>query len=197
MGYTHYYANQPASARVWQGFIDDVTKVLAHPDVKPHVKVSAADTTRVWINGKGKNAHEDFIIHRDGGHDCCKTARKPYDLAVATVLIVAAKRLRIRISSDGWWNEDEEWKRAAALYTSIFNYSPDCPWPLKVCVRCGKSRAASGGWGGSERCAKCGSGSSKSMNGKKTCFHCGGKRFKRPCPRDVCYSCASAPPPTP
>lgn len=44
--------------------------------------------TCLCFNGKGELAHETFRIEvGDSGFDFCKTARKPYDLAVCLVLL--------------------------------------------------------------------------------------------------------------
>jgi len=83
------------------------------------------DENEIWFNGDKEREldHETFHFPRvynpppywsepdeDGYYfDCCKTARKPYDLLVCAVLILAKIHFkdRIRIRSDGtlsdWW----------------------------------------------------------------------------------------------
>jgi hypothetical protein len=64
------------------------------------------------INGKGENAHEDFIFREHfrqnfeefgNGFAFCKTAQKPYDIVVTACLAVLKHRLGdlIDVSSDG------------------------------------------------------------------------------------------------
>jgi hypothetical protein len=54
----------------------------------------------------------------------CKTARKPYDLAVTALLIIAKHHLRerIRVSSDG---EDSDWSEAKALCQLLLRYGSE------------------------------------------------------------------------
>lgn len=59
------------------------------------------------INGRGENAHEDFILRehykQNDVFNFCKTARKPYDLAVVACLVILKHYLgeSIQVSSDG------------------------------------------------------------------------------------------------
>jgi len=79
------------------------------------------DENEVWFNGDGELGHETFWLPRvfntskdfwgferkpdENGYyfDCCKTARKPYDLLVCCVLILAKTHFnnRIKIDTDG------------------------------------------------------------------------------------------------
>lgn len=44
----------------------------------------------ITFNGIGNDAHETFVIESTGrGFNCCKTARKPYDLFVTAVITLA------------------------------------------------------------------------------------------------------------
>ena len=51
----------------------------------------------------------------------CKTAQKPYDIAVCSALIIAKRYFgeSIMISSDG---DNEEWKESKALCQKILDY---------------------------------------------------------------------------
>ena len=88
----------------------------------------------VKFNGRGALAHETFKLSRillttetysfdkDGYYfDFCKTARKPYDIFVTAVLLLAKKHFNknIKISSDGDWDDWEEGKR---ILKSVLNY---------------------------------------------------------------------------
>jgi hypothetical protein len=72
------------------------------------------------VNGKGEDAHEDFIMrehfNENDGFNFCKTARKPYDLVVVACLAVLKHRLKdsFKVSSDGDaknWREGVEYAR--------------------------------------------------------------------------------------
>lgn len=56
--------------------------------------------------------------------DCCKTAYRPYDIAVTAFLIIAKMRLgrKIVVSSDG---EIQHWFEGAFLCQSALGYGPD------------------------------------------------------------------------
>lgn len=77
------------------------------------------------INGVEGEGHETFCLGppgRDPDWSFCKTARKRYDLVVATILL----RTRVlmgndfKFSSDGIWNSDSEWIAAQRLYETIW-----------------------------------------------------------------------------
>jgi hypothetical protein len=60
----------------------------------------------VWFNGKGEDSHETFVLQRYQKPDqfnFCKTARKPYNIVVAEILlgVRAIAPDWLTISSDG------------------------------------------------------------------------------------------------
>jgi hypothetical protein len=88
----------------------------------------------VFLNGIGELSHETFCLERvtdttgftqrdDDGliFKFCKTAQKPYDIAVCSALIIAKKHFgkSIMISSDG---DNEEWQESKALCQKILGY---------------------------------------------------------------------------
>jgi hypothetical protein len=91
----------------------------------------------LYFNGIQENAHETFYFERmlstqrhvqyhdveqDKIFGFCKTAQKPYDIAVCSALIIAKKHFGsdIIISSDG---EDEDgWLEAKTLTQDILGY---------------------------------------------------------------------------
>ena len=80
-----------------------------------------ADDKTIFFNGAGfpDADHETFELTKKKTEFCfCKTARKPYDLAVQACMLIAWYHApnTIRISSDGY---PEEWTAAAKLLTSI------------------------------------------------------------------------------
>ena len=146
MGYTHYWRNGALSARVWEdNFLPDVRRAL---DMLPpfvtteHGYYDAAllqieghegeddapliTPNRIRFNGAGEAygdtlGHETFCLDRlgDGSTECCKTALKPYDLAVCAVLILAAHHFgdAVYVASDG---DPEDWQPALDFVRSVF-----------------------------------------------------------------------------
>lgn len=69
----------------------------------------------IHFNGDGEDGHETFILAREANSEVCKTERKPYDLLVQAVLIVAQKHTsKVEVSSDG---HDFEWSDALGFVT--------------------------------------------------------------------------------
>lgn len=87
----------------------------------------------ISFNGIGEDAHEPFIVHQDfplEGYvqwdedkifQFCKTARKPYDTAVVTCLIILYHYFgdEIKICSDGF---PEEWKTGLQAVQDCLGY---------------------------------------------------------------------------
>ncbi len=72
--------------------------------------------TGIWTS---QGSHEDFAIWREGGQDTfCKTAQKPYDLAVCVVLLNLVHELTtsVYVYSDG---EAPQWQDAVNLYETV------------------------------------------------------------------------------
>lgn len=107
-----------------------------HPDKAPEVSKSL-----IRFNGNDGLGHETFFFERipadEAGNDgtvfaFCKTARKPYDLVVCGVLLVAAKHAAqyVVISSDG---DKDDWKPALEWVWSVLGREyglPPALWPL-------------------------------------------------------------------
>ena len=121
MGYTHYWTQTRSfTAEEWIEVSDDIREILSY--VENLLGVPLADGrgdagTRpvfdndIKFNGLGGDAHETFIVHRkrekswSGGklsEDFCKTACKPYDVAVTACLCYLASVAGTHtVSSDG------------------------------------------------------------------------------------------------
>ena len=88
----------------------------------------------IQFNGIGDEGHETFVLFpKSGPFEFCKTARKPYDLAVSSVMILASLLSeKGQISSDGIGkNEtDQEWKDAWKFVSGF--YPGICKDPAKV-----------------------------------------------------------------
>ena len=114
MGYTHYWRRESAEIDrgVWQRFIERLeTVIMKHKDV---VSVPSLTSERVWINGLGDDAYEDFVIDRVSKgqpsrefFDFCKTARRPYDpIVVAALCILRDEVVKANDPSGFHWSSD-------------------------------------------------------------------------------------------
>lgn len=138
MGYTHYYGPTKftpqefklvvsASAEV----IEIVTKEMKIPlpweSDEPDKAAQCVDET-IRFNGLGANGHETFMLNARDSWQFCKTARKPYDIAVVAILCLADhfSGRRHEISSDG---DPEDWEYGLALARRIV---PECKLPSLV-----------------------------------------------------------------
>lgn len=135
MGYTHYwYKPEKLSPELWKKFTDDFKTILPHFEIlldKTTGQKLRVDDEIIFFNGIGEYAHETFCLERIDSEferrlnkdeslafSFCKTARKPYDIAVCCALIIGAKHLPIRVESDG----DEEWEDAKRLCQETLGY---------------------------------------------------------------------------
>jgi len=132
MGYTHYYRvkNVPneAYASIRKDFETLIPKFTAQNipltgwDSEGEMTVNDEE---IRFNGVEDDGHETMALGVDTeGFNFCKTARKPYDLAVTSLLIVASQHLGelISVSSDGYLSE---WKEAMELCQSTLGYGQD------------------------------------------------------------------------
>lgn len=133
MGYSHYVRqNKPASDEQWAAVCDAFKKfrVTALLGKSFPIQREEDDPSDVLIdeeciifNGIGKDAHETFMLEKAGdGFSFCKTARKPYDIAVVTVLILANHHAPDvwSISSDGGtgdWQPVLNWMNSTGIGT--------------------------------------------------------------------------------
>jgi len=99
MGYTHYWNFDEYGEEDKDGYkkalpivrkiVKKYNKILRaeyDSDEKPEVSKDA-----IVFNGIGDDGHETFyfsLADKDSGFTFCKTARKPYDIAVCEVLLV-------------------------------------------------------------------------------------------------------------
>lgn len=124
MGYTHYFEqHKPASREQWDRIADDFAYLYyfghlpeiqfeSDFDARPEI---TGETIR--FNGVGNDGYETMLLSRYGqGFQCCKTAHRPYDLAITALLTVAHYHAPgvWEISSDG---DREDWQEALELVT--------------------------------------------------------------------------------
>lgn len=126
MGYTHYHMHKKEfTSEEWDKIVAEFRRinesmrnfVLAGWDGKNYPEVTGI---RIRFNGRGEASHETFMLDREpafgvsywidpvkekkeGVYYCCKTAYKPYDAAVVTLLAFARDLApdKIKVFSDG------------------------------------------------------------------------------------------------
>ncbi|EXJ75623.1 uncharacterized protein A1O5_00130 [Cladophialophora psammophila CBS 110553] len=142
MGYTHYYDVRCWHAAEWQAawprLIKDVPLIIEAADVLirgPYVEDGFSSPIAnvedgICFNGVSDDAHEDFCLSEQVCHRFVKTFEKPYDVAVACVLLRAylLAPTQFDLSSDGSW-DGMEWVRPRRLYRDLWPGEPIlCPW---------------------------------------------------------------------
>ncbi len=123
MGYTRYWTQQrEMTGREWQRLMACVEPIqrLAGVDLAGPLGIGRPVVTfsRIALNGAAQTGedYETFELNRrDEGRGFCKTARRPYDVAVAAIL-VAAERIApgavADVTADGG---PEDWAEADAI----------------------------------------------------------------------------------
>ncbi|KAJ5969797.1 hypothetical protein N7501_006045 [Penicillium viridicatum] len=141
MGYTHYYAihgwETPEWQKAWAQLIQDVPNIIKEARVplsgptedEDKITPVVVDSEKgIDLNGVRGNAHELFILCKPGEWTFCKTARKPYDVVVTSILLriwmLALKNLDL--GSDGGY---ENWADARDLCATLWPGEPtDAMW---------------------------------------------------------------------
>lgn len=98
--YTHYYAihgwDTPEWQKAWTQLIQDVPNIIKEARVplsgptedEDGITPVVMDSEKgINLNGVRRNAHEPFILCKPGEWTFCKTARKPYDVVVTSILL--------------------------------------------------------------------------------------------------------------
>ncbi len=142
MGFTHYWTiHKNINPGTWEDACRDVRAILGavslrgielaeEYDLPMSDDVPASGPVvsnhEIRFNGVGDEGHETFLVTPAAGRDLCKTAQKPYDLAVAATLIVLEYHLgaNVGVSSDGE-NGEVEWRNARALVQETLGYGAD------------------------------------------------------------------------
>ncbi len=129
MGYTHYFKqNKPVTDEQWAAFTKDAKVALKAIKKRGIVLISNDESgviinnERINLNGDEENGldHETFYMTKDYPRfNFCKTARKPYDLAVCSLLLLANEHMpgHHDIGSDG---DSDDWKEALEFNEEIF-----------------------------------------------------------------------------
>ena len=129
MGYTHnwtkqgdYYEEKPFKA-----FLEDVKLIVKSVEIPLGDRFGDEGTSPEFLefgfslNGIGDDSHETFSINiDDSDFEFCKTAQKPYDDVVTTILLTAKFHLgdAIKVSSDGGWVVD--WIKGCQIFNHLF-----------------------------------------------------------------------------
>jgi len=141
MGYTHYWKqSRDFTSSEWQQVQLGVRKIVdlcTNQGINLQYeyddsKKPAINKKHVRFNGLGDAGHETFMIEKlvtynpwedksKPHFNFCKTARKPYDLAVCLSLlrIKSVAPDCISLASDGYW--DDEWNQAREVYSVLFD----------------------------------------------------------------------------
>ena len=128
MGYTHYWVlTEKPSWVEFNEFVEGVKQIV---ETAKDAGIAIADEEygddKIVFNGVGADSHESFYVSADGvDFNFCKTAQKPYDIAVTASLIHAKKVFgdKIKISSDGDWSD---WQGGKLLYETVYDIQPEC-----------------------------------------------------------------------
>lgn len=137
MGYTHYFKQEkPVSDAQWAAFKHDAQIVIDHAQKELGIVLISNDSNGIILNDERINLngdesrdldHETFFMEKDyRDFNFCKTARKPYDLVVCSLLLLAHKHMPNHhdIGSDGNF---EEWQDAMVLNAALFGYAFKLP----------------------------------------------------------------------
>lgn len=141
MGYTqYYYQKKNLTQKQWEKVCMETFSILDYCS-KNNIELAyeydeseqppKVDNEMIRFNGVGNEGHETFIMFKKKPESSwnkeskdyfyfCKTARKPYDLAVCLVLLSLAQNApkAVELSSDGDW--EVEWAEARKVYKELF-----------------------------------------------------------------------------
>lgn len=131
MGYTHYWDHMQISQATFKKIVHDFK--IVHENYFPDLLCREFDNPKskpiinnaeVFFNGKGEDGHETFSFSHKKSHNFCKTARKPYDIAVTCFLVISKHHLRnnISVASDG---EINDWLNAMRKCKESLGYGSD------------------------------------------------------------------------
>ena len=131
MGYTHYWDRpKEINTEKFSAIIKDVKKIITEIPAALANGMGEKDShstineTEIVFNGLEDLGHETFhmprIVAPEDTWNFCKTALKPYDLAVCCCLLIFKIHLKdsFQLSSDGVISE--EWQPAVDLVNKTF-----------------------------------------------------------------------------
>ena len=146
MGYTHYWTQTgDFTSAEWDDVTNHIRAILSQAENLYGVHLADGNGesgTRLRIehdvivfNGSGDHGHEGFVVYRnrlpkeswqrEQGQDFCKTARKPYDIAVtASLCYLSSIAGTHRVLSDGY---GRDFLAGLALARQALHRPPPCP----------------------------------------------------------------------
>lgn len=139
MGYTHYFKQKKAvDDQTWKKITSDAQKIVDHlKNELPSMKLGSDDPNGQMFNNERINlndihyGHETFYLPKEeSGFHFCKTAQKPYDLAVCSILLLVHHYApnHYDISSDG---TSEDWAEAVDFNARKLGYAYKLPPALQ------------------------------------------------------------------
>jgi len=149
MGYTHYlYTALELDKEKFKAVVQDFKKILPNFEhllgqYGGGVGKPIITNSEIGFNGIGENSHETFVVTRrnkkqsfqgdgeDKAFSFCKTARKPYDIAVTSCLVIVKHHFgdEVKVSSDG---DYIEWDDAMTLCQKTLGYGTDFKFDREV-----------------------------------------------------------------
>ena len=138
MGYTHYWkTNNPItfSKEEWDK-LKETARLIFKECKAMNIKLCydedmvssppRANNSEIVFNGFKDLSHETFVLTPTiNGFNFCKTARKPYDVAVTALLIyIHAHKPNIKITSDG---DNDNWLEGWKLLHKVTGEYFDIP----------------------------------------------------------------------
>lgn len=137
MGYTHYFPQQKNFTPVqWHNLCTDANKVIQALQAAGLQLESNSDSGQmvnesegyISLNGVDDDAHETLYLSQDKEEDFSftKTARKPYDTAVVSILLLAEHHAPgvLEFTSDG---SAEDMEQGASWNAEVFGYAYQLP----------------------------------------------------------------------
>jgi len=122
MGYTHYWDNNGYDDAQFKDSVKECNKIIeAKKDIlrewDGELDLVIHDSI-ISFNGNGDQSHESFVVENNGtGFEFCKTAFKPYDVAVVACLSILTHKLdNFEPRSDG---TKDEWQEGVDLAREI------------------------------------------------------------------------------
>jgi len=127
MGYTHYWSIEK-TIKIKTKMVKDLQKIIyKHKEIiqfeSDDEQEPICNSNGIRFNGIDDDGHETFNVLFTKHDNFCKTARKPYDLAVCECLLIIKGWFgdSMELSSDGFLGGelDENWPIAIKNVTDI------------------------------------------------------------------------------
>lgn len=132
MGYTHYWT--PGKAKLTPKLVEEIESIISHAEAEGIALAGPSGygepivtQAEVALNGSEEleQDYESFIYSPGDGWTFCKTGREPYDAVVGAILLrLLSVGPLSGFSSDGQFDDVQDWGDARALYYLAFNEQP-------------------------------------------------------------------------